>query len=34
VERISYRSLFFRIVSVRAQMGSVLRFFVLPQKRE
>jgi MFS family permease len=32
VDRISYRSLFFRIVSVRAQMGSVLRFFVLPHK--
>jgi MFS family permease len=33
VEKISYRSLFFRVSSVRANMGPVMRFFVLPVKR-
>lgn len=33
VERISYRELFFRVSSVRATMGPVIRFFVLPAKR-
>lgn len=32
VERISYRSLFFRVSSVRASAGPVLRFFVLPAR--
>ena len=32
VERISYKSLFFRVSSVRATMGPVMRFFVLPPK--
>lgn len=33
VEKISYRSLFFRISSVRSTMGPVMRFFVLPLKK-
>jgi MFS family permease len=33
VERISYRSLFFRVSSVRANIGPVMRFFVLPLRR-
>jgi len=33
VERISYRDLFFRVSSVRATMGPVLRFFVMPLRR-
>jgi MFS family permease len=33
VERISYRDLFFRVSSVRATMGPVIRFFVLPTRR-
>jgi len=32
VEKISYRSLFFRVSSVRATAGPVLRFFVLPAR--
>jgi MFS family permease len=32
VEKISYRSLFFRVSSVRASAGPVLRFFVLPAR--
>jgi MFS family permease len=33
VEKISYRSLLFRVASVRANLGPVLRFFVLPLRR-
>jgi MFS family permease len=33
VEKISYRSLLFRVASVRANIGPVLRFFVLPLRR-
>ncbi len=32
VEKISYRSLFFRVSSVRSTMGPVIRFFVLPHR--
>lgn len=33
VERISYRSLLFRVTSVRSNLGPVFRFFVLPLRR-
>jgi len=33
VEKISYRSLFFRVSSVRPTIGPVLRFFVLPLRK-
>jgi MFS family permease len=33
VEKISYRALLFRVSSIRAQLGPVMRFFVLPAKR-
>lgn len=32
VERISYRSLLFRVTAVRPQLGGVLRFFALPAR--
>lgn len=32
VEHISYKDLFFRVVSVRPQLGPMLRFFALPRR--